>query len=159
MTPSLAAVLDVGEISISEDICDLFKKCKEDPHQFWESLKFPPMEAWNAKASFEIVALQTYLTGRVLTKRRQWDTILWRFFAKFWYNLEMLLGDGQINRTSNLESRLLKAISSSPLVGDDDVTIKNHLHIWTAAGLRYHKICEQLDDGALFLLPHLSDNV
>lgn len=100
-----------------------------------------------------------YLTTKQLEPRRLWDTILWRFYTSFFYSLALLLGDGRVNLTDGLYGRLLEAISQSSNVTDKIDVIQAKLQLWTTAGARYYKICQYLGDGALFLLPHISDSV
>mgnify|MGYP001570223533 FL=1 len=77
----------------------------------------------------------------------------------FFYDLILLIGDGKINLTAGLHRKLLEVLHNSPLITDSIDTIKVNLNTWTAAGFRYSKFCDSLDDGALFLLPPLSDSV
>ncbi|KAH6667750.1 hypothetical protein B0J14DRAFT_704225 [Halenospora varia] len=139
---ALTAVLEIRVIALPQDIHNLFQTWKENPSQFWKACGAQLGTLWDSEKSVESVATEAYLAVRHLRVRRLWDTILWRFYANFFYNLALLLGNGQ-----------------SEKITDEIAVIEGNLRSWTAAGSRYHKICLRLDKGALFLLPQVPDNV
>lgn len=112
-----------------------------------------------SRKPIESIATDVYLVVRRLTLRRVLDTILWRFYVTFFYDLALLLGNGQVNMSDGLYQKLLKILLQSKRITDEIAVIEGNLRSWTAAGSRYHKICHHLNKGALFLLPQVSDNV
>lgn len=156
---ALTTVLEIRNIALPQDIQNLFQAWKENPSRFWNACGAHYGTQWDSGESIENVATKVYLVVRHLNLRRLWDTILWRFYASFFYNLALLLGNGQVNMSNGLYQRLLKVLLRSEKITDEIAVIEENLRSWTASGSRYHKICLRLDKGALFLLPQLSDNV
>jgi hypothetical protein len=156
---ALTAILEIREIALSQDIQNLFPAWKEDPSQFWKAYTSQLGIQWGSEKSIENVASKAYLVVRKLNLRRLWDTMLWRFYANFFYNLALLLGNGQVNMSDGLHQRLLKALLHSEKITDETAVIEENVRSWVVAGSRYYKICLHLGKGALFLLPKLSDNV
>ena len=105
------------------------------------------------------VASQAYIGLTALNTQRKWDTITWRYYTLFFYDLILLIGDGKLNLTTGLHRKLLEVLHSSPFITDDIDIIENNLKKWVSAGSRYSKFCTSLGDGALFLLPPLSDDM
>ncbi|KAH6667474.1 hypothetical protein B0J14DRAFT_620004 [Halenospora varia] len=158
---TLEALLEKKEISVialPQDIHNLFQTWKKNPSHFWKACGAQLGTLWDSEKSIESVATEAYLAVRRLRVRRLWDTILWRFYANFFYSLALLLGNGQVNMSDGLYQRLLKVLQSEKIT-DEIAVIEGNLRSWTAAGSRYHKICLRLDKGALFLLPQVPDNV
>jgi hypothetical protein len=156
---ALATVLETRGVTLPPDVHDLFQVWKQNPTKFWKARGELLGIHWDSRESTDSVASEAYFVVRRLNSQRLWDTILWRFYASFFYDLALLLGNGQVNLTNGLYQRLLEVLSQSEKITDDIVTIESNIRAWTAAGSRYNKICKHLDKGALFLLPHLSDNV
>jgi hypothetical protein len=84
---------------------------------------------------------------------------VWRYYCLFFYDLALVVGNGQERITSKVLAGLLYTLKECDAITDDAETIEANLTSWCAAGQRYWRICKALDDGALFLLPFLSDNV
>ena len=161
----LNEILKVENITLPEEIDAIFNTCKEKPREFWKFLglrldiKWRPWEASQSLGGFNLVdaASQAYLGLQGFSKHRAWDTVVWRFFTLFFYELALLIGNGATLLTSKLCDRLLHIITASSKIKDDPHSIRRNLGRWTAVGSRYHKLCASLSPGALFLLPQLPD--
>lgn len=156
---AVTAVLEIRAIALPKEIHNLFQTWEESPSQFWKGDGTQLEACWESRGSIERIATEAYLIVRQLGQRRMLDTILWRFYVYFFYSLALLLGDGQLNMSNGLYQRLLAALLQSKQVTDDAATIEENLLAWKAAGSKYHKICLRLGQGALFLLPQVSDGV
>lgn len=157
---SLVAILEVGEIALPEEVQTLFNGCKENPLKFWSSVGVQnDAICFNGSEPIDTVASQAYIGLTALNTQRKWDTITWRYYTVFFYDLILLIGNGKINHTAGLHGKLLEVLHNSPLITDSMNTIESNLNTWITAGSRYSKFCNSLDDGALFLLPPLSDSM
>lgn len=126
---ALATVLEICSVSLPEDVRALFDFCKEDPSQFWKSSSAHVGIRWDSGKPFEVVASEAYLAVRRLNTQGLWDTILWRFYSSFFYNLASLLGNGQVNLTDGLRERLFETIAQSSNVTDGCGVIKENLRV------------------------------
>ena len=161
----LTEILKIKDITLPQEIEHIFNLCKKEPHEFWKSagarldIEWRPWEPTVVRG-YDIVVdtiSQAYLGLQALSKRRAWDTVVWRFFTLFFYELALLIGNGATLLTSNLCDRLLQIIAASSTIKDDSISIRQNLERWTAVGSRYSKLCCSLSSGALFLLPQLPD--
>ncbi|KFY46794.1 hypothetical protein V494_00326 [Pseudogymnoascus sp. VKM F-4513 (FW-928)] len=155
---ALVALLEVGEIALPEEVQTIFNGCKESPSKFWSSVGIQnDAICFTGSETINTVASQAYIGLAALNIQRKWDTITWRYYTMFFYDLILLIGDGKVNFTASLHKKLLEVLHNSPLITDSLDIIESNLNTWVTAGSRYSKFCESLDDGALFLLPPLSD--
>jgi len=162
----LKTILQIKEITLPVEIHQMLVACKAKPSDFWNSTA-PGLDVKQITGesrccitdSNHLSAIaQAYLDLKGLGASRKWNTIVWRFYTLFFYELAILAGNGGVNLTTIFIDRLLKILNASSIVNDDCETIKENLSKWTAAGSRYHKLCSSLGAGALFLLPQLPDN-
>lgn len=157
-SPALATILGIRDIALPPGIQNQYQIWKEDPRQFWWSL-----EGEHIKVSFEVAAIEAYRVIRNLRSQQADDVILRRFYVTFFYRLALFCGHGQKFITNNLHNILYellgKALTGSKKITDDTSVIKANLQNWVAAGSRYNKICMALDEGALFLIPQIPDDM
>ncbi|KAF7861820.1 hypothetical protein EAF04_007702 [Stromatinia cepivora] len=114
---------------------------------------------WDSREPLKDIAAEAYLVVQHLSLRRPWNTILWRFYAIFFYMLGSMPANGARNISDLMHQRLVEALQLSQKITDDIDVMKQNLRSWTAAGFKYHKICLRLGQGALFLLPQVQDTV
>lgn len=155
----MAILCAINSVSLPEEVHELFSNCIHNPRSFWATLEFQAPLISESVVSVSIVASNIYLRIRRLRLRRKWDTIVWRYYALFFYDLALLIGDGQTRITKKLLGGLLHVLKTSQSITDDAEAIEANLLAWCAAGHRYWKLCDALDNGALFLLPQLSDDM
>ncbi|KFY17979.1 hypothetical protein V492_00229 [Pseudogymnoascus sp. VKM F-4246] len=157
---SLIAILEVKEIALPEEVQTLFSGCKENPSKFWSSVGIQnDAICFTGSESIDTVASQAYIGLTALHTQRKWDTITWRYYTMFFYDLILLIGDGKTNLTAGLHRKLFEVLQNSPLITDSLNIIESNINTWITAGSRYSKFCKSLDNGALFLLPPLSDSI
>lgn len=157
---SLVAILEVGEVALPEEVQTLFNGCKKNPSKFWSSVGTQnDAICFTRREPIDTVASQAYIGLTALDTQRKWDTITWRYYTLFFYNLILLIGGGKTNLTAGLHKKLFEVLDNSPLITDSLDIIKDNINTWITAGSRYSKFCKSLDDGALFLLPPLSDSM
>jgi hypothetical protein len=156
----LTGILQVKTIALPEEVHDVFKKCKAKPSEFWISVGLRSTgEIYRPQDSYLVIALsQVYLGIKSFAIKRTWDTIIWRFYTLFLYELALLIADGGVHITNNIIEQLFVIITASPAINDDSETIRENLRKWTSTGCRYYSLCSSLSPGVLFLLPPLSDN-
>ncbi|PVH71252.1 hypothetical protein DL98DRAFT_577459 [Cadophora sp. DSE1049] len=112
-----------------------------------------------SKAGLIFVRRIVYLGLQSLQLRRRWDHIMWRYYTLFFYDLALFIGNGQQRITAKLLGGLLHILNTSETITDDIDHIKGNVLGWCAIGHRYWKLCDALDDGALFLLPPSADSL
>ncbi|KAH8593138.1 hypothetical protein B0O99DRAFT_628191 [Bisporella sp. PMI_857] len=160
----LTAILEIKVVALPAEVNEQFIACKRNPSAFWRrghqmdsKSATRDLRQYMADSNIDIAIAQAYLSVKKLSIQRKWDTIVWRFYTLFFYELALLLGNGGVRLTKNLLNRLLKVISAASGISDDNETIATNLRKWTAVGFRYYKLSTSLGAGALFLLPHLPD--
>jgi hypothetical protein len=156
---ALTTILGIHCIVLPAEIQNMFRTWKKEPSQFWTAHEANSGIRWNSGESFENVVTNVYVVVQHLRLRRPWDTILWRFYAIFFYMLGVMLAHGARNKSECMHERLLKALQQSGKIADEIVVIDENLRSWTAAGFKYHQICHCLGKGTLFLLPQVPDKV
>lgn len=148
---ALKAIQKVNKISLPDAVHDKYRECQQDPSKFWvwagiqldlESSSVKPIAVFLSEVYLGITGLET---------QRQWDTISWRFFVMFFYDLVENFGRKYL--TSAFEDELVAMLSSSTTVTDTTKKIRGNLKHWVASGSRYAKLSDSLGDGAPFLLP------
>lgn len=108
---------------------------------------------------------QMYMGMKKLETRRHSDTIIWRYFTLFFYDLVRMIGDGRKYLVSALQGKLVHVIKSSHFMAiqeSNTSTIQADLKRWASVGSKYDNIITALghDDGALMLLPsEVTDNM
>ena len=156
-SPALATILQVESITLPPKVQHLFDDCKQKPSSFWNTLAtnatFEPADPITTVASNVYIGIQS------LWLRREWDTIVWRYYVLFFYDLALLIGNGQTRVTKKLLQGLVRILRASQFITDDAEVIETNLLDWCAFGHKYWKICNTLDNGALFLLPQLIGDV
>lgn len=156
---ALQSILEIKVIDLPQDIHHVFQTCKDNPSHFWRVYDAHVETCRDVGESIETFAIESYLVIRRLGLRRLLDTVLWRFYTTLFYDLALLLGNGQVHMSDPLYKQLLITLSRSPRITDEALVVEENLRSWVAAGSRYHKICLRLGRGALFLLPQLPDKV
>ncbi|KAH8587338.1 hypothetical protein B0O99DRAFT_694610 [Bisporella sp. PMI_857] len=157
----LKTILQTGKIALPAEVNEQFAACKENPSVFWNRghwLHSKSATQDSRQHTIHVAVAQAYLGVKELSIQRKWDTIVWRFYTLFFYELALLLGDGGVQLTATLFDRLLEVLTASSRISDNSETITKNLNKWFTAGSKYSKFCDSLGAGALFLLPHLTDN-
>ncbi|KAF7927936.1 hypothetical protein BELL_1313g00010 [Botrytis elliptica] len=155
---ALTTIINVQKVTLPASIQYQYEIWKGDPVQFWRSIHNS-----GSTQSIEVAAIEAYLIMQDLRLRQEYDTILWRFYVTFFYQLALMIGHGQKMMTNNLHNilyeRLGKVFIQSEKIADEVATVQANLHHWVDAGFKYNKICTALDKGALFLIPQVPDHI
>jgi hypothetical protein len=157
--PWLAVVREINSCGLPVEVNEFFNECMKDARAFWYSFDSVAPFISRSSSPLTIAASNAYLGISKLQRQRKRDTIVWRYYCLFFYDLAIVVGNGQERITSKVLEELLYTLKESDAIADDAETIKANLTSWCAAGQRYSRICKALDSGALFLLPFLSDTV
>ncbi|KFY32086.1 hypothetical protein V493_00529 [Pseudogymnoascus sp. VKM F-4281 (FW-2241)] len=155
---ALAVIQEIGGIALPIEVSRLFDDCKNNPADFWTALTPRNVSIIRSTESISHIASSMYLRIQSLQISQKWDTVVWRYHVLFIYDLVLLIGNGQQRITKKLLRGLLQVLIGSGTICDDRETIETQLLHWCAAGRRYWKLCNALDDGALFLLPQQVSN-
>lgn len=155
---ALAVIQEIDGIALPVEVSRVFDDCKNNPADFWTALPPRTVSIIGSTESISHIASSMYLRIQSLQISQKWDTVVWRYHVLFIYDLVLLIGNGQQRITKKLLRGLLQVLIGSGTVCDDWETIETQLLHWCAAGRRYWKLCNALDDGALFLLPQQVSN-
>lgn len=167
----LRTILDVRNVCLNKGALDRFEKFKRTPSLFWKSLAIED-SPWLAHESAEVIVGKAYIACRAVCVDREWQAIRWRFYTVFFYSLARLLSGDGTRVSDKAKARLLTAVNRTKLVREGSTPIREHIEIFTSAGLRYTTICRELwkrehqaqdtlvdDYGPLFLLPQVDDRM
>ncbi|KAM0123374.1 hypothetical protein ACHAO1_011314, partial [Botrytis cinerea] len=148
---ALKAIQKVEEINLPSIILSKYKQCQQCPSSFWSWAGIRLDLNANETKPIGTLLGEAYLGLSNLEIQREWDTINWRFFVLFFYDLMNSLNKRNVTRFS--ENGLVDILSSSDLISDTTTAIRKNLKRWVAAGSRYSALSDSLGKGAPFLLP------
>ena len=147
---ALKAIQNINEISLPDGVQERYLECQEDPSKFWVWAGFQLDLDSNSIKSIETFLIEAYAGLTHLESQRQWDTIQWRFFVIFFYDLAKSFGGTYIKPA--IEEEIMTILSSSATFHTPE-KIRGNLKRWVSCGLRYANLSVSLCDGAPFLLP------
>jgi len=156
---AIRAIDRITSIALPRPVASIYEGWQQEPLSFWRS------QGFCVEKTEDNHMFQVYMGMKKLETQRHSDTIIWRYFTLFFYDLVRLIGDGRKYLVSALQDRLVHAINSSNLMAIHDSTantIQADLKRWASVGSKYDNIITALgnDNGTLMLLPsEVTDNM
>ncbi|KAJ8062028.1 hypothetical protein OCU04_009809 [Sclerotinia nivalis] len=147
----LNSIRKVTNIELPGEVLGIYKECQQNPLRFWSWAGIQLDLTADETKPIEFFFRETYLGINRLETQRIWDTIIWRFFVLFFYDLVKIFGKTYL--TISLENKLIDILSSTTSIHDTTTKIQENLRRWIAAGSHYSQLSDSLGYGAPFLLP------
>ncbi|KAJ8062300.1 hypothetical protein OCU04_008846 [Sclerotinia nivalis] len=154
----LKSIRKITHIELTGEVLEKYRECQQYPFKFWSWAGIQVDLTADKTKPIEIFFSQAYMGIRRLETKRQWDTIIWRFFVLFFYDLVKV--SGRKNLTASFENQLACTLASTTTsIQDTNTKIRENLRRWVSAGSRYAQLSNSLGYGAPFLLPlSVADN-
>ncbi|KAF7874180.1 hypothetical protein EAF04_002852 [Stromatinia cepivora] len=154
----LKSIRKVTNIELPIQVLEKYRECQQYPFKFWSWAGIQVDLTADKTKPIDIFFCETYVGISRLENQRQWDTIIWRFFVLFFYDLVKISGRKILS--ASFENQLACTISSTtPSIQDTKTKIRENLRRWVSAGSRYAQLSNSLGYGAPFLLPlSVADN-